>query len=170
MKTKLTLFLCLGLVSLVAGCCTPVSKKGKPSASKSASVTPLPPQPARQPVIGSVSAATGAGDRLELKTESPGVAKQVVPDGQVTVRKIVVSEVVNVPVTIYHDEIEVVRTPANHPPTTPFGPDSISLPLTKEVAGASPTARVTEVITLKKKVVGAETTIPVTVRTEKVQP
>ena len=115
------------------------------------------------------NSAAADGSQLELKKEQATVSKQVVPSGQVSLKKTVVSETVTLPVTLNHDEYTIERVPATGEPTTAFGEAEISLPLQKETATAVVTPKVVEVIRLKKVVVPVTSNLTAVVRTEKVE-
>ena len=163
----------------VSGPITTVGNGDTSSTSTTEKSTPtaraVPRAVTRAAVATAVDAALAAptsvadGTEIELKKEDMTVQKNVVSNGQVIIRKTVISEQATIPITTQREEYEVVRVAADGPPTTPWGEavSVISMPLTRETAIPVITPRVIERIKVRKTTTADAANIVGTVRTEK---
>jgi uncharacterized protein (TIGR02271 family) len=118
----------------------------------------MPEQPARDWGPGSRSMEAEArpdeAASVELKEETLNVGKHEVESGGVRLRKVIKKETVDQPVELAHEEIEIERvrpSDAGGPRETDFKEDEVFIPLRREVADVSKSARVTEEIHARKK-------------------
>ena len=115
-------------------------------------------QPARDWRPGSRSGESddrsGDSASIELKEETLNVGKHEVDAGGVRLRKVIRTEIVNRPVELAHEEIEIERVRPSDPDSPrdrDFREDDVFIPLRREVADISKSARVTEEIRARKK-------------------
>lgn len=139
-------------------------------------VKAVPAAPAARVVPAAAIAAPAAttstvadGTEIELKKEDLSVQRGVTSNGKVVIRKTVVSETANIPVTLTREEFVVERVAADGQPTTPWGEavNEISMPLTRETAAPVITPRVIERVRVRKTVSQDPANVTGTVRTEK---
>jgi len=109
--------------------------------------------------------------RVQLVEETLHVDKDMKQTGEVAVSKHVVSEQVQVPVTLQHEEVVVTRRAVDQPvdaatANTLFQDETIKVPVHEEVAVVTKQARVAEEIEIEKRAVSQQQTVSDTVRHE----
>ena len=115
-----------------------------------------------------------AGEDIEvpLTEEEVKVGKRTVDAGQVRLRKIVRTEVVNQPVEIRHEDVVVERVAASDVhagATSDFKEETIDVPLTREEVVVSKDAHVTGAVRLHKTAESETQNVSETVRKEDVE-
>lgn len=112
-----------------------------------------------------------AGESIQLKEEQLHVGKRTEEAGGVRLRKVVHTETVSQPVELQREEIEIERVPASseHPADTAFGEGEIFIPLRRERADVSKTARATEEVHARKTTERDQETISDTLRKEDIE-
>ena len=125
---------------------------------------------------GTTRATTATGsDTIEvpLTEEEVKVGKRTVDAGQVRLRKIVRTEVVNQPVEIRHEDVVVERISADQvhsgTATSDFKEETIDVPLTREEVVVSKDAHVTGAVRLHKTEGVEQQQVSETVRKEDVE-
>ncbi len=110
---------------------------------------------------------------VPLTEEQVKVGKRTVDAGQVRLRKIVRTEIVNQPVEIRHEDVVVERVSADQvhagAATTDFKDETIDVPLTREEVVVSKDAVVTGAVRLHKTAASETQTVSETVRKEDVE-
>ena len=109
--------------------------------------------------------------RVQLIEETLHVDKNMRQAGEVAVSKHVVSEQVQVPVTLQHEEVIVTRRAVDTPvdaatAANAFQDETIRVPVQEEVAVVTKQAHVAEEIEIQKRAVSEQQTITDTVRHE----
>ena len=120
------------------------------------------------------TAATGKDDiEVALTEEQVRVGKRTVDAGQVRLRKIVRTEVVNQPVEIRHEDVVIERVSADQVHTgaaaSNFEEEVIDVPLTREEVVVQKDAHVTGAVRLHKTAEAETQTVSETVRKEDVE-
>ncbi len=109
--------------------------------------------------------------RVQLIEETLHVDKEMRESGEVQVSKHVVSEQVQVPVTLRHEEVVVTRRAVDRPVDaatgTVFQDETIKVPVHEEIAVVTKQAHVAEEIEIEKRAVSQQQTVSDTVRHEK---
>ena len=120
-------------------------------------------------------ATTADSDTVEvpLTEEELKVGKRTVSAGQVRLRKIVRTEVVNQPVEIRHEDVVVERIPASEvrggTATSDFTEQTIDVPLTREEAVVSKEAHITGAVRLNKTSTAETQNVSDSIRKEDVE-
>ncbi len=121
----------------------------------------------------SASNLTGNEREITLSEEEVKVGKRTVDAGQVRLRKIVRTEVVNQPVEIRHEDVVVERVSADQvhggTATSDFKEEVIDVPLTREEVVVSKDAHVTGAVRLHKTAESETQNVSETVRKEDVE-
>ncbi len=109
--------------------------------------------------------------RVQLIEETLRVDKEMRQSGEVEVSKRVVSEQVQVPVTLRHEEVTVTRRAVDRPVDAAtagaaFRDETITVPVHEEVAVVTKQARVAEEVEIEKRAVSQQQTVSDTVRHE----
>ena len=109
--------------------------------------------------------------RVQLIEETLHVEKDMRQAGEVAVSKHVVSEQVQVPVTLSHEEVIVTRRAVDTPvdaatAANAFKDETIKVPVREEVAVVTKQAHVAEEIEIEKRAVSEQQTVTDTVRHE----
>ncbi len=122
----------------------------------------------------SATTATGKDDiEVALTEEQVHVGKRTVDAGQVRLRKIVRTEIVNQPVEIRHEDVVVERVSADQvhagTATSDFTEQTIDVPLTREEVVVSKDAHVTGAVRLHKTEGVEQQQVSETVRKEDVE-
>ncbi len=116
---------------------------------------------------------TGENRDITLSEEQVKVGKRTVDAGQVRLRKIVRTEVVNQPVEIRHEDVVVERVSADQVHAgatgTDFTEETIDVPLTREEVVVSKEAQVTGAVRLHKTADTETQNVSETVRKEDVE-
>ena len=129
----------------------------------------------RIPARDTANASTSDKDTIEvpLSAEELKVGKRTVSAGQVRLRKIVRTEVVNQPVEIRHEDVVVERIPASEvrggAVTSDFKEQTIDMPLTREEAVVSKESHVTGAVRLNKTSESETQNVSETLRKEDVE-
>lgn len=112
-----------------------------------------------------------AGEGIQLKEEQLHVGKRTEEAGGVRLRKVVRTETVNEPVELQREDIEIERVPAasEHPADTAFGEGEMFIPLRRERAEVSKTAKATEEVRARKTTERDQETISDSIRKEDVE-
>ncbi len=118
--------------------------------------------------------ATGKDDvEVALREEQVKVGKRTVDAGQVRLRKIVRTEIVNQPVEVRHEDVVIERVSADqvHAGTTgsDFQEETIDMPLTREEVVVQKDAHVTGAVRLRKTEGVEQQQVSETVRKEDVE-
>ncbi len=118
--------------------------------------------------------AQGNGDiEVPLSEEQIKVGKRTVDAGQVHLRKVVRTEIVNQPVEIRHEDVVVERVAAGEVRSgavnTDFKEEVIDVPLTREEVVVQKDAKVTGAVRLHKTAETETQTVSETVRKEDVE-
>ncbi len=116
---------------------------------------------------------TGDDREITLSEEEVKVGKRTVDAGQVRLRKIVRTEVVNQPVEIRHEDVVVERVSADQvhagAATPDFKEEVVDVPLTREEVVVSKDAHVTGAVRLHKTAESETQNVSETVRKEDVE-
>ena len=129
----------------------------------------------RTPATDATRATASNKDIVEvpLSEEELKVGKRTVSAGQVRLRKIVRTEVVNQPVEIRHEDVVVERIPASEvrggTATSDFKEQTIDVPLTREEAVVSKESHVTGAVRLNKTAETETQNVSETLRKEDVE-
>ena len=118
------------------------------------------------------TATSGQDIEVPLTEEEVKVGKRTVDAGQVRLRKIVRTEVVNQPVEIRHEDVVVERIAAGDVhagATSDFKEETIDVPLTREEVVVSKDAHVTGAVRLHKTAESETQNVSETVRKEDVE-
>ena len=140
-----------------------------------ATATNLTSTETRTPARDTARATTSDKDSIEvpLSEEEIKVGKRTVSAGQVRLRKIVRTEVVNQPVEIRHEDVVVERIPASEvrsgTATSDFKEQTIDVPLSREEAVVSKESHVTGAVRLNKTSESETQNVSETLRKEDVE-
>ena len=118
------------------------------------------------------TATSGEDIEVPLTEEEVKVGKRTVDAGQVRLRKIVRTEVVNQPVEIRHEDVVIERvaaTDVHAGATSDFKEETIDVPLTREEVVVSKDAHVTGAVRLHKTAEMETQNVSETVRKEDVE-